>query len=97
MRVLTAGTARASYYGDYYDAPTNDPDAAYFPDLKLLVDLEARYNLTETLSFTVGGNNLFDEYPQKNPNGDAAGLIYPEGSPFSFNGGFYYLRATWRM
>ena len=89
--------ARGSYYGDYYDAPTNDPDAAYFPDPKLLVDLEARYNLTETLSFTVGGNNLFDEYPQKNPNGDAAGLIYPEGSPFSFNGGFYYLRATWQM
>ena len=26
-----------------------------------------------------------------------AGLVYPESSPFGFNGGYYYMRATWDM
>ena len=30
-------------------------------------------------------------------NGEVAGLVYPEQSPFGFNGGFYYFRAQWRM
>ncbi len=87
--------ARGRYYGEYYDAPTNSEKLAYYPDPKFLVDLEASYNVSESVTLLVGAQNAFDTYPEKNPNGDAAGLIYPEGSPFGFNGGYYYFRATW--
>ena len=88
--------ARGRYYGDYYDAPTNDASVAYNPDPKFLVDLEASYDISESVSVLVGAQNAFDTYPEKNPAGEVAGLIYPESSPFGFNGGYYYVKAMWR-
>ena len=87
--------ARGRYYGDYYDAPTNDGSVAYFPDPDFVVDLEASFDINESITVLAGAQNAFDTYPQENPAGEVAGLIYPESSPFSFNGGFYYLRARW--
>ena len=87
--------ARARYYGEYYDATTNDASVAYFPNSRLLFDLEGGIRLGDSLTLLAGAQNAFDTYPQKNPNGEVAGLIYPEASPFGFNGGLYYLRATW--
>ena len=87
--------ARGRYYGEYYDAPTNDGSVSYYPEPAFLVDVEASYDVTDRLRVFVGAQNVFDEYPEENPAGEVAGLIYPEGSPFGFNGGFYYLRASW--
>ena len=87
--------ARARHYGGYYDAPTNDGDVAFFPEPELLFDVEVVYDITPKLSLLVGLQNAFDEYPDENPHGEVAGLIYPEQSPFGFNGGYRYLRATW--
>ena len=87
--------ARARYYGEYYDATTNDASVAYFPNARLLFDIEGGIRLGDSLTLLAGAQNAFDTYPQKNPNGEVAGLIYPEASPFGFNGGLYYLRATW--
>ena len=88
--------ARARYYGEYYDAPTNDGSVSFYPDTSIVVDAEVGWNVRDDFSVLVGVQNLFDEYPSKNPNGEVAGLIYPEQSPFSFNGGHYYVRGTWR-
>ena len=87
--------ARGRYYGDYYDAPTNDASVSYYPDADFLMDFEVSYDIGEQVTLLAGAQNAFDTYPQKNPAGEVAGLIYPESSPFSFNGGFYYLRARW--
>ncbi len=87
--------ARARYYGEYYDAPTNDGSVSFYPDPSVVVDAEVSWDVRDDLSVLVGLQNLLDEYPSTNPNGEVAGLIYPEQSPFSFNGGFYYFRATW--
>ena len=89
--------ARARHYGGYYDAPTNDGDVAFFPEPELLFDFEAAFDITDSMSILVGLQNALDEYPDINPHGEVAGLLYPEHSPFSFNGGYYYLRATWEM
>ena len=89
--------ARARHYGEYYDAPTNDASKAFYPDPSLLFDAEIAVDATDSLSLLFGLQNAFDEYPSTNPHGDAAGLVYPEQSPFGFNGGFYYLRAQYRM
>ena len=87
--------ARARQYGEYYDAPTNDGDVAFYPGPELVFDAELAYQVTPTLSLLLGLQNVFDEYPDENPHGEVAGLIYPEQSPFGFNGGYRYLRATW--
>ena len=89
--------ARARQYGGYYDAPTNDGDKAYFPEPELLFDFEVALDVTDSLSVLFGAQNALDEYPDINPHGEVAGLIYPEQSPFSFGGGYYYMRATWDL
>ena len=89
--------ARARHYGEYYDAPTNDGDVAFYPDPSVLFDVEVSVDATDTLSVLFGVQNAFDEYPSTNPHGEVAGLVYPEQSPFGFNGGFYYFRAQWRV
>ena len=87
--------ARGRYYGEHYDAPTNDGTVAYYPDANFLVDAEIALKATDSLQLLVGVSNLFDEYPDENPHGEVAGLVYPEQSPYGFNGGLYYLRVTW--
>ncbi|MCY4200734.1 MAG: TonB-dependent receptor [Gammaproteobacteria bacterium] len=89
--------ARGRFYGEYYDAPTNDGSVSFYPDSAFLVDVEGSYAVTQEFTVTLGAQNVFDEYPSKNPAGEVAGLVYPEGSPFGFNGGFYYVRARWSM
>ena len=89
--------ARARHYGEYYDAPTNDGSVAFYPDPSLLFDVEVSVDATDSLSVLFGVQNAFDEYPSTNPHGEVTGLVYPEQSPFGFNGGFYYFRAQWRM
>ena len=88
---------RARQYGGYYDAPTNDGSVAYFPEPELLFDFEVALDVSDSLSVLFGAQNALDEYPDINPHGEVAGLLYPEQSPFSFNGGYYYMRATWDL
>ncbi len=88
--------ARTRYYGEFYDAPTNDASVSFYPEPAMLFDLEASVAVKDSISVLFGIRNVFDEYPSTNPQGEVAGLIYPEQSPFGFNGGYYYLRTTWR-
>ena len=87
--------ARARHYGGYYDAPTNDGSVSFYPEPEMLFDAEVAYDVTSKLSLLLGLQNAFDEYPDENPHGEVAGLIYPEQSPFSFNGGYTYFRVMW--
>ncbi|MDX2145011.1 MAG: TonB-dependent receptor [Rhodospirillaceae bacterium] len=62
-----------------------------------VADIELGYDFNDNFSFAVGANNAFDQYPDlvipgANPNGFAQ---YSNFSPFGFNGGFYYARATY--
>ena len=96
---------RLRYYGEYYDDPTNSgglPPAgnAFYPGAATLFDFEAAFDVTDSLSVLVGLSNAFDTYPDINPtgqNGEVAGLLYPESSPYGFNGGMYYVRGTWHL
>ena len=87
--------ARMRHYGGYYDAPTNDGSVSFYPEPEMLFDAEIAYDVTSKLSLLFGMQNAFDEYPDENPHGEVAGLIYPEQSPFSFNGGYTYFRVMW--
>jgi iron complex outermembrane receptor protein len=93
---------RANYYGEYqgvhvdYDATAKTADAA------VTIDAEITYFLNESISFSVGAQNIFDQDAEKLdfedrtgiPNNNWGGQYY-ETSPYGINGGFYYLKATY--
>jgi iron complex outermembrane receptor protein len=93
--------ARANYYSEWLDAilVASDPLDTSLDQrfgAEWLLDLELSYAFTEALSVTIGGQNVFDSYPDQDQRQAQRniGLIYPQFSPIGYNGGFWYLRAT---
>ena len=87
--------ARANYYGkwtDYGAAPTADQTGG----AELLVDLELSYHVSDMLKLAVGGENIFDNYPDVEARQSQInnGIHYLRFAPTGFNGGFWYVRAT---
>jgi iron complex outermembrane receptor protein len=91
------GLLRLNYYGDYYEAHLDDGTLPIEPGAEFTVDAELGYHFTDALSVTLGAQNLFDELPDKNPWAGVAGAEFPVVSPMGFNGGLWYLRATYRL
>jgi iron complex outermembrane receptor protein len=65
-------------------------------DSQALVDVELSYTFMEHYKATLGGENIFDEYPEDEQNGVAQslGAKYALTSPFGFNGAFWYFRVS---
>lgn len=81
--------ARVSQYDGWYD----NEDGRAYDGGNYLFDAEVAYTVRESLTFVLGAQNLFDEYPEENPGGAAgAGNRYSQYTPFGFNGGFWYGR-----
>ena len=80
---------RLNYYGGWDDTGNgvNGIGAAF------LIDAELAYQVRENIEVIGGMANMFDEFPDKNPFAGGLGQLYPEASPFGFNGGQWYLRA----
>lgn len=78
-------------YGDWTTFATS-PSGDQTYRAAVLLDLSASYNWNDW-SFTVGGNNVTNRYPDKNqPRTSAFNIIlpYPNSSPFGFSGSYYY-------
>ena len=85
--------ARLNYYSGWWDWL----DVFQYAGGNYLVDLEAAYDLTGSVTVAVGGQNALNYYPQENPiAADALGNRYSQYTPFGFNGGFYYVRLKYR-
>jgi iron complex outermembrane receptor protein len=97
---------REAFYGSSYGF-AQDPIGAFFVKIPvksaLITDLEASYQVTTAVRVSLGANNLFNKYPNKQPAAYRAGQLattasgyasslYPNGSPYGFNGGYYYGR-----
>lgn len=87
--------ARANYFGaseNYNAGQVQEFDPIVF------VDLEARVDITSELTLSLGGRNIFDEYPDKDEISDyCCGRIYSSASVVDWQGGFYYLRADYNF
>ncbi len=81
---------RLSYYGDWYDSR----DVQVYNG-EYLFDLEVSRPLSESITFTIGVQNLFDNQPQENPNAFATGNRYSAYTPFNYNGAFYYVQLSY--
>ena len=99
---------RLNYYGqfqgvhvDWIGTPAS-PGTEKMASASYTVDVEVSYHLNDNITFSVGAQNLFDEYPdeldfetQTGAANNSWGGRYYETSPFGFNGGFYYLKANY--
>ncbi|MEM1147153.1 MAG: TonB-dependent receptor [Pseudomonadota bacterium] len=83
--------ARANYYGEWEDTGNGTGEQG----AEINIDAEFGYFLTEQVELIIGGNNIFDNYPDENPNAASLGQLYPESSPSGFNGGTYYVKARY--
>lgn len=62
----------------------------------MLVDVEFKMDVTDQVTLAIGGENIFDEYPDKENNGtlNYLGQQHAVTSPFGFNGAFWYVRGS---
>ncbi|HEY2144637.1 MAG TPA: TonB-dependent receptor [Steroidobacteraceae bacterium] len=73
-----------------------------------ITNLDISYQIMEKLSFSIGATNLFNQFPDKinaeqlagwsnfTYGGNASSQKYPIWSPFGINGGFYYVKASFK-
>ncbi|MGB6228695.1 MAG: TonB-dependent receptor [Litorimonas sp.] len=92
------GLLRANYYGSWddvgngFDSDAGVIDPAFEKGSEILIDAELGYEVAEGIELIVGANNLFDNYPDENPDAADLGQLYPEAAPTGFNGGMYYTK-----
>lgn len=92
------GLVRFNRYGDWSSSEglfgAGDGTDIHNYDGAILVDLEARFVFDDKYTVAVGGENVFDEYPDAEGSGvlKYLGQQYAVTSPFGFNGAFWYLR-----
>ncbi len=92
---------RANYFGSYYATHADDTSewgSEYAPSA-WTIDAEVNYFVNDSITLTAGANNLFDQKAQKLKPGTygVLGAKYYESGPFDYNGGFYYVKATYNF
>ena len=87
-------SANATRYGEITIRNANPLLDQTF-DPKWTIDLAATYKL-DRWNFTIGGDNVLDEYPDENIFANSTGGQFAyasSASPFGFNGAFMYVKA----
>ena len=101
---------RVNYYGEYQGVHVDwigspeSPATEINADSAVTIDLEVSYHAMDSFTISAGAQNIFDQYPSKLDFADALsrsnqswGAKYYETSPFGFNGGFYYVKASYKF
>ena len=94
---------RVNYFGEYFATHADDTCAIgcwnEIADSAVTVDAEVSYFLNDSITLSAGANNIFDQEAQKLPEESYGqlGAQYYESGPFDYNGGFYYVKATYNF
>ena len=88
---------RASYFSGWFDSEDylQNPDVPGTGEYtgKVIVDLETSYTVGSGLVLTLGGRNILNTYPDRNPNAESSvGNKYGQFSPFGFDGAYWYAK-----
>jgi len=95
-------TLRANYYGEVAGEGFT-PGFKQTWDGATLFDAALGWNVSEKLRISIGGNNIFDTYPDKWDAVNAApfpqlGFVYGwETLPFGINGSYFYAKVDYRF
>ncbi len=87
---------RGSWYGDYDIALDSSLTSIQNHSGKLYVDVDLTWDINDAYSFTIGGNNIFNEFPDKPENESFVGQIYRPGELLDWQGSYYFVRGTVR-
>tara|TARA_R110002153_G_scaffold99102_4_gene234379 strand:- start:36809 stop:39475 length:2667 start_codon:yes stop_codon:yes gene_type:complete len=95
---------RVNYYGEYQGVHVDYDATAITADAAVTVDFEVSYMFSDTITLSVGAQNIFDQNAERIdipdeqgiPNNNWGGIFY-ETSPMGFNGGLYYLSASYNF
>ncbi len=85
---------RLSWYGEYTNSNTGGSPLRFqtFDDIYFF-DLEAQYQINDMFKVSVGGRNLFDEYPETDSISDyCCGRIYSSATAVDWQGSYFYGR-----
>jgi iron complex outermembrane receptor protein len=94
-------TLRETRYGHVDQTNTSSSVVPYyniFIKSAYITDLDIGYNITDSLKWTVGGNNIFDKMPSHLP--EAAKTVgrlsesYPVYAPWGLSGAYFYTRIS---
>ncbi|MFK3736722.1 TonB-dependent receptor plug domain-containing protein [Massilia sp. TN1-12] len=100
---------RENFFGKSSELQSSDGATYYETEIKptALTDLEVSYQYNKAWTFSLGANNLFNQYPnhinanllaeQRANLDNAAVTVYPSFSPFGINGGYYYARVGFKF
>ncbi len=91
-------TVRGTRYGDVL-APGVTAASDFTLTAKTLVDLEARFDVTDRIRAGIGADNLTDEYPDQNPPAlnPTGTQSFNNNSPFGRSGRFIYGKLNYRF
>ena len=85
--------ARVSSYSDWYDSNEGNYYGA-----DVIVDLEVSYNLNDSSTILIGGNNVLDETGDDIANtADSYGNLSSQFSPMGFSGAFWYAKYSYNF
>jgi iron complex outermembrane receptor protein len=98
-------------YGDGGKTVSNPTGGPIYYNTRIgvtgITNLDIGYLATDKLTLSVGAINLFDRYPNginssllktfRAADDNSAVTIYPQFSPFGINGGYYYVRGTYKF
>ncbi|MDP4530251.1 TonB-dependent receptor [Alkalimonas delamerensis] len=89
-------TLKATRYGEVL-APNANPANDFTLGAKVLVDLEGRYQLTDSMRVAFGADNLFDTYPDAFPIhlNTTGATSFSNYSPFGRSGRMVYARISY--
>ncbi len=92
---------RTNYYGTYYATHADDTTewGSQNAASAITIDAQVSYFVNESITLTAGANNLFDKKAQrlKDSAYGVLGAKYYESGPFNYNGGSYYVKATYNF
>ncbi|MDU0355178.1 TonB-dependent receptor [Paraglaciecola aquimarina] len=95
---------RANYFGEWFATHADEPDefSSYgwseTAGSSMTIDAEVSYFVNDNITLSIGANNILDREAQKLQQGGAYGVVsgkYYESGPFDYNGGFYYVKASY--
>ncbi|WP_426369716.1 TonB-dependent receptor plug domain-containing protein [Pseudocolwellia sp. HL-MZ7] len=98
---------RANYYGEWFATHADEPDefSSYgwseTVGSSYTFDAQVSYFVNDSWTVSAGANNIFDKDAQElQKDGGAFGAVsgvYYESGPYDYNGGYYYVKATYNF
>lgn len=96
-RNAISGFLRLNYFGSYTETHADQLDKLIHAGDEVTLDVEVSYVFAKRVELSLGAENIFNNFPDKNPYSGFVGAKYPESSPMGFAGGFYYGRIRYLL